>query len=192
MENIVKDYNDTMKYIKNNNNYNDQTNVADAFFCNATIEGIENRLSNLFIGEYGNPNSQYRSLVDIGLNLNKDGTLEFDSSEFLNALDTDFNDVKKMLVETSTGASDGFLSLLHSSIDNMTSSDGSIELEKNYINNKIDSLQNQIDTIQKQLDEEKKMLTLTFAQMDEYIGTLKDQSNYMEQIFDSMSGKKNS
>ena len=126
----------------------------------------------------------------MGITLNKDGTLHFDSAKFLNALNTDFKDVKKVLVETTTGAGDGFLSLMHSDINQMTSNNGEIELEKNYINDKIDSLDNQIDTIQKQLDQERTMLTLTFAQMDEYIGSLKSQSNYMQQIFDSMNGNK--
>ncbi|WP_022670165.1 flagellar filament capping protein FliD [Hippea alviniae] len=190
MQNIVKDYNDVMKYIKDNSNYDDQTNVADAFFCNSTIEGIENRLSDILIGSYGNSNSKYTSLVDIGINLKKDGTMEFDSSKFLDALRDDFKDVKAMMVETSTGANDGVLSVLHDTINNMTSTNGSIELQKQYISNKIDSLNSQIETMQKQLDQERTMLTLTFAQMDEYIGMLKNQSSYMENIFDSMEKKK--
>ncbi len=190
MQNIVNDYNDIMKYIKDNNNYDDQKNLADAFFCNVTIEDVQNRLSNLLVDSYGGSNSQFQSLADLGITLNKDGTLQFDSATFLNALNTNFKDVKKMLVETTTGAGDGFLSLMHSDIDQMTSSNGEIELEKNYINDKIDSLDNQIDTIQKQLDQERTMLTLTFAQMDEYIGSLKSQSNYMQQVFDSMNGNK--
>lgn len=188
MENIVKDYNDVMKYIKDNSNYNDKTNVSDAFFCNVAIEGAENRLSNLFVDVFGGSNSSFHSLADIGLILKKDGTLTFDSSKFLNALNTDFKGVKQMLVESKEGSGDGFLSELHSTILDMVGTNGTIELQKNYINNKIDSLQEQINTIQKQLDEERKMLTLTFSQMDEYIGMLKSQSNYMQQIFDSLNG----
>ncbi len=190
MENIVKDYNNIMKYINDNSNYNDQTNVGDAFFCNTTIEDVENRLSNIFTNLYGSLGTQYNSLVDIGINYEKDGTIDFDSSKFLNAINSDFKGVEKMLVETSTGAEDGFLNVLHSTIDDITSPTGSIELEKNYLNGRIDSLQDQIEAIQKQLDDERKMLTLTFSQMDEYIGSLKSQSNYMEQIFESMNSKK--
>ena len=189
MQNIVKDYNDAIKYINQNNSYDDQKNIADSFFCNETIEDVQNKLSNLFVGMYGGSNSQFKSLADLGITLNKDGSLEFDSSTFLNALNTNFKDVKKMLVETSTGAEDGFLSVMHSDINQMTSSNGELELEKGYINDRIDSLDTQISTIQKQLDQERTMLTLTFSQMDEYIGSLKSQSSYMQQIFDSMNKK---
>lgn len=189
MQNIVKDYNDAIKYINQNNNYDDQKNVADSFFCNETIEDVQNKLSNLFIGTYGGSSSQFKSLADLGITLNKDGSLEFDSSTFLNALNTNFKDVKNMLVETSTGAEDGFLSVMHSDINQMTSSNGELELEKGYINDRIDSLDTQISTIQKQLDQERTMLTLTFSQMDEYIGGLKSQSSYMQQIFNSMNKK---
>ncbi len=190
MENLVKDYNDVMKFISDNSNYDDKTNIADAFFCNSTIESIENKLSNTLIGSYGSSNSQYRSLVDIGINLKKDGTMEFDSSKFLNALRNDFKGVKSMMVETSSGADDGLLSVLHDTIENMTSTNGSIELQKQYISGRIDSLDSQIETMQKQLDQERTMLTLTLSQMDEYIGMLKSQSSYMENIFDSMEKKK--
>ena len=190
MQTIVKDYNDVIDYIKKNNNYNDQTNVADAFFCNSTIENLQNRLSNLFISSYNtSSNSNYHTLSDVGLSFDKDGTLEFDSSKFLSALQNDFKDVKKMLVESSTGANDGFLTKLHDMIFNMTSPNGSIELQKNYINNRIDSLDSQIKMIQKSLDQERVMLTLTFSKMDEYIGILKNQSDYMTKMFDSMNKK---
>ena len=189
MQNIVKDYNDVIKYINQNNNYDDQKNIADSFFCNETIEDVQNKLSNLFVGTYGGSNSQYSSLANLGITLNKDGSLEFDSSTFLNALNNNFKDVKKTLVETSTGAEDGFLSMMHSDINQMTGSNGELELEKGYINDRVDSLDTQIDTIQKQLDQERMMLTLTFSQMDEYIGGLKSQSSYMQQVFDSMNKK---
>ncbi|WP_025209905.1 flagellar filament capping protein FliD [Hippea sp. KM1] len=189
MNNIVNDYNDMIKYIKDNQDFDDKTNVADAFFCNSTIENTENKISNLLLDSYGDKNSNFTSLVDLGLNLNKDGTLEFDSSKFLSALQSNFKEVKKALVETDTAAADGFLSRLHDTINNMTSTNGSIELQKDYINTRIDNLNDQIETLQKQLDQERTMLTLTLSQMDEYIGSLKNQSDYMEKIFDSSNKK---
>ncbi|AEA33845.1 flagellar filament capping protein FliD [Hippea maritima] len=190
MNNIVNDYNDIVKYINDNQDYDDKTNVADAFFCNSTIEGAENKLSNLLLGSYGSSSSNYTSLIDLGIEMNKDGTLEFDSSKFTSALEDDFKNIKKMLVETSTGAEDGFLSQLHNTINNMTSTNGSIELQKNFINDKIDNLDEQIDMLQKQLDQERTMLTLTLSQMDEYIGSLKNQGDYLQKMFDSMNNKK--
>ncbi len=94
------------------------------------------------------------------------------------------------LDETSTGADDGFLPAVKNILDNSTSYQGSIELKKTSLQTQIDSISDQINTMNKNLETERNMLTYTFSQMDQYIGSLKSQSDYMTQIFDSMNDNK--
>ena len=186
MQNIVNDYNDMMDYISKNSGYDNQNNVADAFFTNSTVQSVETTLENILMSKFGGNASSISYLSDLGISLDKTGKMSFDSETFQQALQNNFKDVKKVLDETASGANDGFLNKLHSALSDMTSTNGSIELEKTYLQNRSDSLQEQITAMNKQLDNERAMLTMTFSQMDEYIGMLKSQSDYMTQVFDSM------
>ncbi len=190
MQDIVDEYNDMMDYVAKNSGYDQEKNIADAFFCNSTIQSVRSKLDNIFMAKYGDSNSSVSYLSDLGIDIDKTGKMSFDSSKFLQALQSDFDSVKKMLSETKTGADDGFLSVFHDTLYNLTSTNGDIELEKNYLNNRTDSIQQQIEIMNKQLEQERAMLTMTFARMDEYIGGLKSQSDYMTQVFNSMSGNK--
>ncbi len=191
MQNIVDDYNDMMDFIAKNSGYDDEKNVADAFFTNSTIQGVKTTLQNILMDKYGGSNSSISYLSDLGIDIDKTGKMSLDTEKFQQALQTNFKDVKKVLDESSTGADDGFLNRLHSALNNMTSTNGSIELEKNYLQGKTERLQEQINAMNKQLEQERVNLTLTFSQMDEYIGMLKSQSSYMTQVFDSLDNSKN-
>ena len=188
MQNIADDYNSMMDYISKNSSYDQNKNLADAFFGNSTIQSLNSKLSNLFMSKYGDSQSTVSYISDLGIDIDKAGKMSFDSSKFASALESNFDDVKKMLSETKTGADDGFLSKLHDTLYNMTKTNGDIELEKNYLQTRSDNIQTQIDTMNKQLEAERNSLTMTFAQMDEYMGMLKGQSDYMTQVFNSMNG----
>ncbi len=190
MQKIVDDYNNMMKYISKNSNYDHEKNLADAFFGNATIQSVRSKLDNIFLTKFGDSQSSISYISDLGIDIDKEGKMSFDSSKFMQAVESSFDDVKKMLSETKTGAGDGFLNVLHDSLYNMTKTNGDIELEKSYLQTRTDNIQSQIDTMNKQLEVERTTLTMTFAQMDEYMGMLKSQSDYMTQVFDSMNGKK--
>ncbi len=190
MQNIVDDYNDVMDYIAKNSKYDDQKNVADAFFCNSTIQSVRTTLQNILMSRYGGDNSSISYLSDLGIDIDKGGKMSLDTQKFLDALQNHFSDVKKFLDETSTGKDDGFLNVLHSRLYQMTTTNGAIELEKSYLQNRIDSLDEQIAAMNKQLEQERVMMTMTFAQMDEYIGMLKSQSDYMQRVFDSLENNK--
>lgn len=190
MQNIVDDYNKVAKEISDNSGYDAQKNVAGAFFGNYTAQSISSSLKNIFLAQYGD-SSSIASLNDLGLSFDESGKLTFDSATFNSALESNFSDVKKMLDETTSGANDGFLNVLHDKLYSLSNTNGDIEVEKTTMQNRMDNIQEQIDRMNKQLDQERTMLTMTFAQMDEYMGALKNQSSYMQQVFDSMNGKSN-
>jgi flagellar hook-associated protein 2 len=191
MQNIVDDYNDMVKYIDTNSGYDSEKNIADAFFTNSTIRSVTSKLDSVFMSKYGDSDSSVSYLSNLGIDISKSGKMSFDGSAFLQALQNNFEDAKKMLSETKTGAEDGFLNVLHNTLYNFTKTNGDIELEKSSLKDRTDRLQSQIDIMNKQLEQERTTLTMTFAQMDEYMGALKSQSSYMEQIFNSTNSSKN-
>ena len=189
MGNIVKDYNDIIDYISANSGYDNEKNIADAFFGSATTQSLQSSMRNIFLNEF-NSAGEIRYAADIGLSFDANGKLLFDQNAFATALKDNFQDVSHFLNETDTGKDDGFLPAIKNILDNSTSYQGSIELKKTSLQNQIDSISDQINVMNKNLETEKNMLIYTFGQMDQYIGTLKSQSDYMTQIFDSMNNNK--
>lgn len=185
MSNIVKDYNDITDYISANAGYDNKKNVASAFFGSATVRSLQSSMRNVFLNEF-NSAGKTKYASDVGLSFDANGKLLFDQNAFSTALEGNFQDVSHFLNETDTGADDGFLPDIKNILDNSTSYQGSIEIKKTSLQNQIDNISDQIDVMNKNLESEKNMLTYTFGQMDQYISSLKGQSDYMTQIFDSM------
>ncbi len=181
MENIVKDYNDVIDYINKNSSYDTEKNVGDAFFGSVAAESVENSLKSAFLNAFKNSGS-VKYLSDLGITFTDSGKMEFDKTTFEQAVNNNLQDVKSFLE-----GSNGLLTNLQNSLLNATSPNGPISMKEQQLQNEMDNITKQIAEMNKQIEQERVMMTMMFAQMDRYIGVLKNQSNYMTQIFNSLN-----
>lgn len=94
VEDFVKAYNDAANALKKLTAYNAETKQAGALQGDASTLSIQNRLRNLLNTPLVGSGS--KSLSDIGVGFEKDGTLKLNSSKLTTALDSDINAVAKV------------------------------------------------------------------------------------------------
>ena len=109
VEEMVTAYNQLMDAIDEKTLFNDSTQEMGILNGNAALSFIKSRLRDPFIGTvtgYSTANDTYASASDIGLGLDGNGRIDFDSEIFSDALDDNYLALIKFLGAIGDGVSD--------------------------------------------------------------------------------------
>jgi flagellar hook-associated protein 2 len=99
---FVKAYNDVVNSLRQLTAYDSQTRKAGLLAGDSVVRGVQTRLGSLIASEAGSDPS-VRRLSDVGVTLQKDGTLALDASKLAAALEAG-HDVAGFFASTSPGA----------------------------------------------------------------------------------------
>lgn len=211
VQSFVDAYNGVISTIKTDTAYDSSTKqggvlLGDSFVENLPIQ-LDQQLSNTFTGG----NSTYTNYTQIGISVQKDGTLQLDSSKLTSALQANPQEVFNLLAantHTTTTDSygqtvdqyttaDGIATRLSGFVDSMVNSvsmynttDGSgqryaggILAGINTFNTEISDLQTQIDSFNARLAIQEQTLKQQFASMESSVSSLRNQGNYLSGQF---------
>lgn len=101
---FVSSYNDLVSILEEATAYNVDTNEAAALFGDTSITTLRNTLNRLVTSSVPGLTGEYTSFSSIGITLNENNTLSFDSAKFKEALDEDPDAVKSILLENATSS----------------------------------------------------------------------------------------
>ncbi len=127
------------------------------------------------------------SLLDLGMELNEDGTLSLDQAVLDDAFSSSPEEVTKLFIGDSEQGLKGLGDILNDKLTDMTSSSGLVNGEKSAAEGKIDRLTASIETDTERLDKRYELLARQFVELDSFIGTMNSQSNYLTSMFDSFN-----
>jgi len=122
----------------------------------------------------GLPETAARSLAELGVKTNVDGTLSLDTKVFLDALDKDSAAVKNVF--TNSGGT-GIGQTLQAKIAELTSYSGSIETTRTSLDDQNRMLATRIESGQKNLDKRKASLKAQFDKMEYTVAVLRSASS---------------
>jgi flagellar hook-associated protein 2 len=157
------------------------------------IHSAMDQLSQL-IGEQVGSTGNYTTMASIGLTLNDDGSLSFDTSTFSAAVAADPTDVTNMFVSNSaTGSTTGLMSQFNSVINTLTDpTTGAVQSEINGYQSRITNIGTQITNAQARVTAYQTQLQNEFTQMNTMLQTYKQQSSTLTQSFDPSSSSSSS
>jgi flagellar hook-associated protein 2 len=117
-----------------------------------------------------------RTLADVGLKSNRDGSLTVDATTLADALGRDPAAIDSIFKTTTTGISDVVAGL----VDRQTSSgSGILALDQKGLSARIDAMDTQITQMQMRVDAYKTGLAAQFAAMENTLSSLKATGNYL-------------
>lgn len=90
---FVKAYNDLNKSIKDLTNYNTDTKSGGPLLGDATVRSLQASVRQLLGSSIQNSAGAFKSLSDIGISFQKDGTLATNSTKLQKAIDSNLNDI---------------------------------------------------------------------------------------------------
>jgi len=184
---LVEAYNEAMTEISTNATYNEETKESGLLNGMSSFTSIKAQLNNIIFGSIDGLSGEYDSMVDLGLEYNRDGSISIDEATMNNALAENPDSVKEFFVGTSDGAVDGLADRLDDQLGFLTNYNGLIDNEKSRVQTSMDRLDDQIETAQKRLDSKYETMAKTFAELDKFMSSMESQGNALSLQIESLS-----
>ncbi len=124
----------------------------------------------------------YRTLADIGVTTNRDGTLSLDTDRLASAMESDPEGVTNMVnPKTSSTANPGLAKLMDSVRDNIEKDDGPLKLAQERYDSLSGDFTAQLEKLDEQMANYETHLTTIYAAMETRLSALKATQSYLEQ-----------
>jgi len=178
LNSFIKAYNDAASSMKSLGAYNETTKVAGALQGDATLRGAQSQIFNLLTSKQGAGN--YTMLADIGVALQKDGTLKLDTSKLNKAIESDFSAVANLTSAVGTAFKSGLESLVGTS--------GNITSVTESANRMIKELDRRQEALQSRLIRVQERYTKQFSALDTLIASMNQTSSSLTQMLANLPG----
>ncbi|MDE1547389.1 flagellar filament capping protein FliD [Dechloromonas agitata] len=173
---FVTAYNTAASSMKSMGAYNATTKVAGALQGDAVLRSAQAQVSRLVTAKYGTGDLQ--TLSDLGISLQKDGTLKLDSTKLNKAIENDFAAVSEMVSAVGTGFKTGLNSLIDSS--------GSVTSATESANRLVKELQKRQEAMQDRLDKIEERYFKQFSALDTMIAGFNQTSSSLASMLSAL------
>lgn len=175
---MVANYNTFRESLNDAMAYNSATDESGALQGDSAALRLDTELSNLLSGRFSSAGS-VRSLGELGITINDDGTLSFDQGTFQTKFDADQDAVKEFFTTANTGFSARFSEL----IDQLGGADDSLlSAKSDAIAAKIEDNQERIDTLTERLAKQRERMVAEFAQVEVAIAKMQSNLDLLDSI----------
>jgi flagellar hook-associated protein 2 len=119
--------------------------------------------------------SSYSYLSEIGVSIQKDGTMKLDSSALSDAVNADFAGVAELFANDDQG----FAYRLKAVMTGYLAVDGLVDAREDGLNSRIDSVQDRIAALQVRMELVEKRLRAQYSALDSLLGSMRSTGEYL-------------
>lgn len=178
---ILNEINGTSSNDTDEDDSEDEANpLADSFNVKSILQELRS-LANTAV----NIDSDYTSLVDLGLEVNKDGSITIDEEILDQALASDPDAIQSLFIGDADKEITGLGDILNDGISKMVGYGGSVTTEIDSAEKEIERLEADIIKETERVDKKFEIMTQRFIQLDSYIRQLNSEAAFMASIFES-------
>ena len=178
VDEFVKSVNEVLTFIQSQNRMNESTDTSRTLGGDSLIRGIESRLRRLVQGTQVGIQGPIRRLNQIGIQFNRNGTLDFDQDKFNAVLSGDPSAVQQFFA--GDGFNVGFIPSLKNTLSTVTNSNfGPLALRKRSLQDNIRRIDNSIENKERMLVRKEANLRRKFAKLEETMSRLKSQGGQL-------------
>jgi flagellar hook-associated protein 2 len=176
---FVAAYNEFVAQVKKYGYYDASTKTAGTLQGDYTLRTTQNELYQLLTKTPTGVTGTVTSLSNLGVSIQRDGTLAIDSTKLSNAASSNYQDVTDYLAALG-GAID-------SAADDMLGSDGIFANATDTLNSKIEDLDKRREALEYRLTQIEARYRSQFAALDTLISSMTATSDYLTQQLDALS-----
>jgi len=189
IQDFVKQYNSVESFIDNKTHYNPDEQDAGVLQGDPTLMRIDSNLRTSVTSIINN-NSSYDQLAMVGVSIDKEGKMSFDSSKFKDALQESPEEVQKLF--TATEDTDGF-SGIGERVDNylnmlLKTNTGVLPEKVDYYDTMVEDVEEQKNELERQLEMTRERYTQQFTAMEKAITKMRSQQSWMMSQLSSLGG----
>lgn len=178
---FVTAYNDVASTLATDTAYDADTKTAGVLQGNGTAVTLRNQFRNL-IQQPGGSSSTFKRLSDLGLSLQKDGTLSIDNTKLTNALSQPAEMALAFVSDSAAPAAQlGLGNRFKAFSDAMIGTDGVITGQSSGLQSRLNSNKNDQADEQTREDAMQARLTAQYSALDTQMASLTSLSSYMTQ-----------
>lgn len=186
---FVKSYNDAITQLKTLSAFDAANNKAAVLTGDGTVRSIQAQLSAMVGTNVTNIAGGIGRLSDLGVSIQKDGTLALDSTKFNAALADPDKDVASFFTQTTTG-NQGIAVRFNTLLTSLIGTNSLIAARTEGINSSIKNLQKQTDTLNLRLTQIEKRYRAQFTALDTLVSSMQKTSSFLTQQLASMPSSK--
>lgn len=177
---FVKAYNDAINSIKSSTAYDAANKRAAVLTGDSTARTIQSQLFGLVGARVSGIEGGIARLSDVGIAVQKDGTLSVDSSKLSAALADPDKDVAAFFTQTTSG-NEGIAVRFNKILTGMVGTNGLISSRTDGIDASIKDLQKRADSFSLRLEAIEKRYRTQFSSLDALVASMNQTSNYLAQ-----------
>jgi flagellar hook-associated protein 2 len=134
--------------------------------------------------------SPFTTLRSIGVEIQNDGTLSFNSTTFDNAMSSSEDEVVSLIIGDPDASIDGIAATFDSMIDDyVDAADGVLTKKVSGYSTQVDQIDDQIDDMERRIDKYELRLRMQFAAMEQSISQMQNQGSQMMGMLSSLQQK---
>ncbi|MCP4293686.1 MAG: flagellar filament capping protein FliD [bacterium] len=172
---FVDKYNDLFTYIK------EQGGEEGELRQNPTLRAVASRIERIATSALDEGLGSITNFHQVGISRGDGRTLNFDSSDFADALNDDFNGVRDFFIEREGNLGKSYL--FDQAVESMTDSiDGLFKISNDALNKKIEYADDGIDRYERSVESYRKTMERKFTAMEMMMAQLQAQGSYLAGI----------
>lgn len=189
---FVDQYNSAMSFLDGKTDYDEETEKSAVLQGDSTAMRLQMRLRELVTSKVKD-SGDYNTLTSVGIEIDRDGVMSFDSSKFTEALEDSPEKVVNLFnAESDTDSYDGMAVRMDSYLDQlMQSNTGLIPRRLDFYDTRIDGLNDDIEDVQRKVEMTRQRYVNQFAAMEEAISEMQSQQSWMMSQLQGMGGSTN-
>lgn len=185
IDNFVKTYNSAVNLLKTNSAYNAATKKAAVLNGDNTVRSLQSQLSSLVQSSVTGVAGGISSLSDIGISVQRDGTLTTDSTKLAAALADPNKDVAALFTQTTVG-NEGIAVRFNTALESVVGFGGLISNRTDGITTSINEIGTSRDALNYRLTQIEARYRRQFTALDVLVTNMNKTSQYLTQQLSSL------
>ncbi|MGI9575856.1 flagellar filament capping protein FliD [Alloalcanivorax xenomutans] len=182
---FVSAFNNLKESIGSLTSFNSETGESGELIGNSTVRRIESELRGVLSA--GVDEGEYRVLADLGVSLQRDGTLKVNDEDLDEAISNNLEGVSRFFV--GRDENDGMIGKLDSALEDMLEDDGMIDRVTEGFQTSIDSLSKRYDRMEQSIAATVERYRTQFQKLDSMVAQMNATSSYLTQQFDMLNAQ---
>jgi len=189
---FVDQYNSVMNFIDSKVAYDSETDKAGVLQGNNTLLRLQSNLRSM-VSDTVNTSSKYDQLAIVGISIDRDGVMSFDSSKLKEALEDSPQDVINLFnAEKDDEGFNGVATRLDIYVDQLIQSGtGTIPRQLDYYDDRVENLNEDIEDYERQIEQIRERYTQQFTAMEKAISEMQSQQSWMMSQLTSLGSNTN-
>lgn len=183
---FVDAYNDLKGTIGELTSFDAETGAAGELLGDSAVRTVESRMRSVLSGGV---EGEFSMLSDIGIALQRDGTLEIDSDELDNAIANNQDALSTFFVGDADEA--GMAGQVNTMVEQLLSTNGTVTGAITGAENRSESLVERYTRTEQSIDQTISRYRTQFGQLDGMIAQMNQTSSYLTQQFDALDAQLN-